>query len=353
MEKNHGPKSGGLWKKTVLITICVVLSVILVISVAAVGIMSHMLGKINRADEDDHYTISQDEALKMEQEQLQEEAGGQTPEAESNPQVEEENIVWDDDPEQIVGDSDHLINILLIGQDRRPGEGRTRSDAMILCTVNKETKTLTLTSFLRDLYVQIPGYQDTRLNAAYAYGGMPLLDEALSVNFGVHVDANVEVDFTGFQSVIDALGGVGIWLTESEANYLNAGSPEWGLVAGTNWLSGEQALAYSRIRYLDSDFGRTNRQRTVLVSLVESVRGTSLSHLLDLVNTVLPMITTDMSDTEIIGYAMELFPLLQDLEIVTQHVPVDDGYQSVTIRGMQVLLPDLTVNRQMLQDTLS
>jgi len=355
MKKKNDSKAGSTWKRPVLIAVCIVLSLVLVAVIAAACLMNGLLGKINRADVDDFYTVSQEEAQRLEQEEIEAEENVEkpAPDATTAPVVKEEDVVWEDEPETVVGEADHLVNILLIGQDRRPGEGRTRSDAMILCTVNKETKTLTMTSFLRDLYVQIPGYQDTKLNAAYAYGGMPLLDESLALNFGVHVDANVEVDFSGFQGIIDALGGVGIWLTEAEANHLNSEYGKWALTAGSNWLTGEQALAYSRIRYLDSDFGRTNRQRTVLVSLLESVRGASLDHLLDLVNTVLPMITTDMTDAEIIGYAMDLFPLLSDLEIVTQRVPVDGGYESAWVRDMQVLIPDLAVNRQMLMDTLS
>lgn len=345
MKKQNGKRG---WQRPALIAVCVVLAVVLVAVTAAAGAMSYFFGKINRTQAGDQQTISLEEAQQMEQEDLEnEEQNGTTA-----PIVDENDIVWEDDPTEILGDDENIINILLIGQDRRPGEGRARSDAMILCTINREKKTLTMTSFLRDLYVQIPGYQDTRLNAAYAFGGMPLLDKSLEVNFGVHVDANVEVDFTGFQNVVDALGGVSIWLTEAEANYLNKGSG-WSLSAGSNWLNGEQALAYSRIRYLDSDFGRTNRQRNVLTSLVESMRGASMSQLLNLVNTLTPLITTDMTDSEMIGYATELFPLLQDLNIETQRVPVDGGFQYATIRGMSVIVPDLQVNRQMLIDTLS
>lgn len=348
-KKNNGVKGG--WRRPALITVCVILALVLIVLVAAAVGMNHFLGQIDRIQAEDNYTVSREEAQKLEQEDNE----AQTPEQNGTtaPHMDENEVIWDATPEKILGENDdNLLNILLIGQDRREGEGRTRSDAMILCTVNKEKKTLTLTSFLRDLYVQIPGYQDTRINAAYAFGGMELLDETLRVNFGVGVDANVEVDFNGFESVINAMGGVAIWLTESEAAYLN-NAYGWSLPAGSNWLNGEQALAYSRIRYLDSDFGRTNRQRTVLTALVESVRSASLDQLLSLVNTVLPMITTDMSNSQIISYATELFPLLADLEIETQHIPVDDGYQSATIRGMMVLVPDLEVNRQMLIDTLS
>ena len=110
-------------------------------------------------------------------------------------------------------EDDHLINILLVGQDRREGEGRQRSDTMILCSINLETGETSLISFLRDLYVQIPGgYSDNRLNATYAFGGFDLLDATLTENFGVSIDGNFEVDFTGFEAIIDMVGGIDIEL---------------------------------------------------------------------------------------------------------------------------------------------
>ena len=95
-------------------------------------------------------------------------------------------------------DTSNIKSILLIGQDKREGQSRQRSDSMILATLDKDQKTISLTSFMRDLYVAIPGYSSTRINAAYAYGGMDLLDETLTQNFGVEIDGNVEVDFEVF-----------------------------------------------------------------------------------------------------------------------------------------------------------
>ena len=105
-----------------------------------------------------------------------------------------ENVTWNGDMFEAIN-NDGLLNILLIGQDRRPDEGRQRSDCMILCSLNPETKELSMISFLRDLYVQIPGHSDNRLNAAYVYGGFDLIKETLEHNFGVAVDGCLEVDF--------------------------------------------------------------------------------------------------------------------------------------------------------------
>ena len=250
-------------------------------------------------------------------------------------------------------ESDDIINILLIGQDRRPGETRARSDSMILCTVNKETGTLILTSILRDLYVQIPGYGDNRINAAYAAGGMQLLNETLEHNFGIRVDGNVEVDFNQFQSIIDRLGGVSVDLRQDEAELLNR-TLNAGVTAGIQKLTGEQALRYARIRSLDSDgdFSRTDRQRKLIGAMIEAAGDAGMKTLLTLVDEILPMITTDMSNFQILSYALELFPVLPELEIVSQHVPADGTYSGKMIRGMAVLVADMDAARTMLERTL-
>ena len=115
---------------------------------------------------------------------------------------------------------------------------------MILCSIDPDTKQISMISFLRDRYVQIPGgYSDNRLNAAYVFGGFPLLMDTLQTNFGVSIDGCFEVDFSGFQSVIDILGGVDIEMTSKEARTINIGTE-----AGVYHLDGTKALAYSRIR---------------------------------------------------------------------------------------------------------
>ena len=222
---------------------------------------------------------------------------------------------------------------------------------MILCTVNKEKKTLTMTSFLRDLYVQIPGYMDNRLNATYAFGGMPLLNETLALNFGIHIDGNIEVDFSGFREIVDIMGGVRIKLTNREAHHLNVNN-DWALSAGENLLNGEEALAYARIRKIDNDFGRTDRQRKVLTQLLEQSRSMTISQATTLLTKVLDLITTDMDNSQITSYVWEMLPLLKDLKIVTQHIPAEGAYKSAWIRGMAVLVPDLEQNRQILRESL-
>lgn len=268
----------------------------------------------------------------------------------SGPVLDPTDVTWATEPAELI-EGKQLIQILLIGQDRRSGEGRQRSDAMILCSVNKRTGTVTLTSFLRDLYVQIPGYQDNRLNAAYALGGMELLNETLALNFGVQVDGNIEVDFSQFEQIIDMMGGVEIKLTEEEANHINANEGTT-LSQGWNLLDGKAALSYSRIRYIGTDFGRTNRQRTVIASVISKCKAMDLTELHDLLEQILPLITTDMTNGEILSYAIECFTLLSDIRISNQHIPAEGTYQFASIRGMSVLVPDLEENRRILREVL-
>ena len=111
-------------------------------------------------------------------------------------------------------------------------------------------------------------------------------------------------------------------------------------------------MQYSRIRYLDSDFGRTNRQRNVLTALFNSMKNMNSDQLSQLINNILPMITTDMTNADITGYMVKLIPILPELEIATQHIPASGTYKSCYVRGMAVLVPDLEANRAILRETL-
>ena len=254
-----------------------------------------------------------------------------------------------------------VTNILLVGQDRRAGEKKNgRSDAMILCTVNRRTKTVTLTSFMRDLYVKIPGKKNNRINAAYAIGGIKLLDQCLEENFGVQVDGNVVVDFQAFMKAVDLVGGVDVELTGKEAAYLNSATyrdqARWesDLLEGINHLNGNSALAYARNRKISgNDFGRTKRQRKVLEALLEKVSNLTLPEIHRLLKTLLGEVSTDISNTKILGYAMEFLSEIKNYQIKTQQIPEEGTYRNVTIDGMQVLLPDLEKNRDILSGIIA
>ncbi len=256
-------------------------------------------------------------------------------------------------PDRIGGSGSDLVNILLIGQDAREGEAHARSDSMILCTYNKNTKELVMTSFLRDLYVKIPGYGSNRINAAYAFGGTALLKKTIDQNFAVAIDGSIEVDFTHFSEIIDLLGGVEMQLRQDEADVINAQTGS-ELTEGVHQLDGFQALTYSRIRSLDmdGDFSRTDRQRKLMGALVDSLRGTSLSDLTPVIGNVLPMLTTDMNRGKLFLYALEILPHLSQINIRSQKIPADGTFSDQTIDGMAVLVADMEAQRQHLRNTL-
>ncbi|MCQ2425648.1 MAG: LCP family protein [Lachnospiraceae bacterium] len=241
-----------------------------------------------------------------------------------------------------------LINILLVGQDTRiPGQ-RMNTDTMILCSINVKSREITLTSFMRDLYVQMPaGYQDNRLNVAYIYGGFPFLYQVLEKNFGVHCDGGFEIDFSGFKDLIDVLGGVDVNINSSEVTALP------GVKVGMNHLDGTKALYYVRLREIGTDFQRTQRQRILLTSVFESVKGADTATLYELLNTALPLMRTDMSNAKITGYALKLLPILSEFKVYTFRLPVEGAYYGAYVRGMSVLVPNLSKNRQALKDFIS
>ena len=253
----------------------------------------------------------------------------------------------------IGGTGSGIVNILLIGQDRREGEETARSDSMILCTYHRKTGNVTMTSFLRDLYVPIPGHHDNRINAAYSEGGAPLLDRTLRENFDLHIDGNIEVDFSQFSQIIDLLGGVQLELREDEAAEINKETGS-GLSAGVQVLNGEQALTYARIRKLDADgdFSRTSRQRKLMNALLGSYRNIKWKDLLPLIDELLPLISTDMNYGKLVLLAMEILPKLSDAQVASQRIPADGTFTDEKIDGMAVLCADLEANRQLLRETL-
>lgn len=250
--------------------------------------------------------------------------------------------------------AEYLKNILLIGVDAREGENaeKTRSDTMMLVTIDTRNNQIKLTSFLRDMYVDIPGYREDKLNAAQSHGGTQLLVDTLEYNFKIRIDNYMLVSFEMFTTIIDKLGGVDVEITEKEAKYINSKdhmSREDGfafpdtLSGGMQHFTGAQALWYSRIRYLDSDFMRTARQRKVISALVKKATQQSPSTLLEMAQDIMPMIRTDLTEDEMMDLGLHALSYLK-YDIVQHQVPADGAYKSASRRGQSVLLPDMDKN---------
>ncbi len=257
----------------------------------------------------------------------------------------------------------NVFNILLIGTDNRKVGENSRSDAMILLSINKKSKTITSASLLRDIYLQIPGKNNNRLNAAYAYGGPSLLMNTIEQNFKVSVDRYASVDFYVFMDIIDAVGGVTIEVTKEEIpiinNYLAELNSLRGEKEGTDYLqeagvlklNGKQALAYARNRYIGTDFERTARQRRVLSEALQKVKKLNLIQLNSLLNKLLPQITTNLTEGEIFSMILSI-PKYAGYKMDQSHIPVDNSYQFMRIRGMDVITLNFDKNIKALQEQL-
>lgn len=346
------------WQKNALIVLCAVLALVLFVLIFTTAYINFLMSRLNRIDPNNESALSFSEAIDM----MYTDPDLVTIDPNSTEtyiDIEDMTFPTDaDQPMEPVYHGDHIINIMLIGEDRRENENyRTRSDAMILVTFNTKNNTITLTSFMRDQYVQIPGYLPNKLNAAYAWGGMNLLNETFLANFGVVIDGDVEVDFIGFEKVINLLGGVEITLTQKEADYLN-GEHGYTLKAGTQILDGETALNYSRIRSIDSDYQRSVRHRNVIISLIKRFKNVPLTEVHSVLMNVLPLVTTNMSNSEIFSYAKKLFPMLATAQINTQRIPVDGTFDQGYIQVREGMYDwfqyniDFEANRELLKRIL-
>lgn len=255
---------------------------------------------------------------------------------------------------------EYCYNILLIGVEALPQFGGSRSDTMILLSVNSETKKIYMTSLMRDMYVQIPGYADAKLNAAYSYGGASLLIDTIEQNLQVKIDGYVEVGFDSFEWIVDRLGGVEISLTAEEAEYLRTTkyitNPEYrNVVAGPQVLNGNQVLGYCRVRKVPtengthSDFGRTERQRAVLKKLFEKYKNSSVFTLLSVLNDCLPQVTTNISKVDMQNL-LETVVENKILSLDTLRIPASGMFEDATIADAEVIIVKWAQNIELLQE---
>lgn len=261
--------------------------------------------------------------------------------------------------------SSDVFNILLIGVDSRKDSMSGRSDTMILVSINRKTKTVTMTSFLRDIYLSIPNHGSNRLNASYAYGGTELLKDTIKANFGISADRCVVVNFFLTMDIVDAIGGIELELSEDEIRVMNnyirghnklLGNPdETDILSKDNpgeiHVNGNQALAYARVRYVGTDFARTGRQRTVISKCLDKIRGMGIGEIKDLAEEFLPRVKTDLSEGDC---AMLLLMALDLDSYVFQSltVPADGTWQYANIRGMSVITIDFEANSALWKETV-
>lgn len=264
------------------------------------------------------------------------------------------------DSAESISQNQNVINILVCGEEAIGG-GRGRTDSIMIATINQIDQTLRLTSIMRDTYVQIPGFSDNKINAAYHNGGMKTLMKTIKTNFGISVDGYVLVNFNSFQKVIDALGGIDITLAEDEVSYLNRTNyisdySNHNLVVGKNHMNGNQALGYARVRYVPKDgqygdFARTLRHRTVMTAIYKKLMDKSALELIAMVPKLMPLVTTNIKKADLVNYLYAGVNVRsKNPKLKTLNVPVEGAYKITRVRTMSVILPaDLDKNVEEMQ----
>lgn len=243
------------------------------------------------------------------------------------------------------------VNILLLGIDRRPNEQYSRTDTMILVTIDPENKTAGMLSIPRDTWLEIPGYYESRINTAYYLGekdnypggGPALAMKTVQYNFGVPVHFYVEVDFNGFRQIVDTLGGLDInvpkTLNDPTFPSENYGYDPFYIEAGQQHLDGVTALKYARTRHVDTDFGRAQRQQQVLMAIKDkALQLNLLPKVPELWTTMAGTVQTDLQLVDILELA-NIAPDITHDKI--ENIVLDGNYtvNYITDAGAMVLLP--------------
>ncbi len=335
--KSRNKKPMRMWKKASLTGTCLFLAFLMCLGLG----VNQLLNRLNFVNSASTYT---------------ENAEAEAEAAAAAEGVDDSAI---DLPDAIMFDSD-IENILLIGSDSRSASSTEgRSDAMMVFTIDRKHKKIKLTSLQRDLYVKIPNKYGSKLTSAYAIGGADLTIETIEANLGLTIDKYVVVNFDAFIYVVDKIGelnghgGIKMTLTAAEANYM-CNNETYGLFpryqkgAGTYYMTGEEALNYARIRKIDSDFGRTNRQRKVIAEIIEELKDVSYLDLITMGYACLEYVTTNFSKGELVGLATEAAEIM-NYEINQISIPISGTYSEQYITSVsQALVANLTVNAEQL-----
>ena len=312
--KKHARLKLGKNRKGLIIRISIAAAAILLIVLIAVGFVNSKLNKLGKADisstpmmTGEKFEIMYDEETSLEE---------SSPKEDIASLVEDESSLKDDDSLELkesgskpaTGDvlaDKNIINILLLGTDMKmentndPG----RCDATMIVSLNKRTGEVKVVNFERSMGVPIPDYGDTMLTYAYQYGGGTFMEKLISECFLVDLTGYAHAGYETFPAVIDAIGGLDMELTLSEAGFINEflkyNVNRQSLVEGMNHLNGLNAYTYCHHREYDSDWARQARVGRVIAAILEKAKTLKISELNKLMDKVLPMIDTDLTKAEI------------------------------------------------------
>ncbi|MBQ9902876.1 MAG: LCP family protein [Clostridia bacterium] len=351
MSQAANKRKSGVGRK-ILYIFTSLLGVVVILMSVAYGGFYHYYGKMNFID-------------------IEEEGYGYVSEGDFEPDV-ESDVSGESSAEEETDDGTFdfsdpdITNIMVIGTDSRVrGLWRTASDSMIIVSINKKTHKLFFSSFMRDTLVYIKkggnhreaGYD--KLNAAFAYGNSKMLFETYEENFGIKLDKFVQLDFYSFVTLVDAIGGVDMYLRAKEIKYMNEvylfelnkpalydrpyGTDYLPLTSGTFHLNGKQALAYTRVRYVGGDYERTERQRKVIEEILKKVKVMSPSKLSKFVERALKCVSTNLTETDVMNLLVDA-PETLNYEFVPTRIPIDNTYHGEMQHGVYVLIVDIKRN---------
>jgi LCP family protein required for cell wall assembly len=248
------------------------------------------------------------------------------------------------------------VNILLLGSDVRPNDGGFRTDSIIWVSLNPKDGFVSAVSFPRDLYVNIPEMSYNRINVAFPRGGFDLLADTFESNFGVRPDHYVLIDFNGFKTIINNLGGINVYaeknLSDSCADWIDP-SGYCSVGPGMVHMNGELALWYARSRYSSNDIERARRAQEVIEAMFKRLM--SLDAILrapELYNAYIDYVQTDLALSDLLPLLPLASKINENGDIRNYVIGFDHAYSWITAQGAQVLVPDNEAITQVLIEAL-
>lgn len=241
-------------------------------------------------------------------------------------------------------------NILLLGGDSRSTDAYERTDSMIIISINREESLVKMTSVLRDTWVSIPGHKHNKINAANVFGGPELAVQTVNQSFGMDIEDYVIVNMSDMAKIIDLMGGIDLEISEAEKSEINSGD-NGGVIlnkAGMVHLNGAQAVTFSRIRYIDSDYKRVMRQQRILLAMAEKAQDMEVDELSDIAGDVKDIVLSSLDKGELEDLAMAF--MVMEIEDVEQfRIPADGTFESGTFDGVWCIRPNLEKNQAILK----
>lgn len=353
VSKKTDAKQGKKNTRTLIITMCVLLAVIVVVIGGIYVVMNHYVHKMSYMEDDKVTKAESDVGASIAQEGLQENLNEATKEnGETLSEKEKASIAeqMSKEAEEMssqaalipVASNSDVYNLLLIGVDVRAGDNwNGNSDSMILISINDKKKMIYMTSIMRDTYVNLEGYGASKLNRAHALGGGPFLVKTIEDNLRIHIDNYATVNFYSMIEIIDLLGGIPLTISPEEANAANehikwmcwnigADPSGYYLAGGENiMVNGIQAVGFARVRQVGAaDFGRTFRQRVVLTTMFNILKGSGIGTLNNFLNASLPKVLHNIPDDRLAALISNAPAYLDYGLDASLRVPFDGAYSS-------------------------